>query len=50
MPAFFLSFATSVHGIHLVEAQILAANANSYFRHGMEMPTTDTAALLRRLE
>jgi hypothetical protein len=46
-----LSFATGVHGIDLVVAQILAANANSYYRHGMGMPTTDTAALLlRRLE
>jgi hypothetical protein len=43
-----LSLATGVHGIDLVEAQILAANANSYCRRSMEMPTT--AALLRRLE
>jgi hypothetical protein len=40
-----------MHGIdldHLVEAQILAAHSSSPY--GMEIPTTDTATLLRRLE
>jgi hypothetical protein len=44
------SFDMGMHGKDLTETHIPAANANSQCPYGMEMLTTDTAAMLRHLK